>query len=68
MRILMYHEVSKGDPADILAVRHDRFSEQMTWLKINGYQVCTLSDRFSDKQSGPKATSRKSIALTFDDG
>ena len=68
MRILMYHEVSKGDPADILAVRHDRFSEQMTWLRINGYQVCTLSDLFSDKQSGPKATSRKSIALTFDDG
>lgn len=64
----MYHEVSKEDPSDILAVRRDSFSEQMTWLKINGYQVSTLSDLFSDKQSGPKATGRKSIALTFDDG
>ena len=68
MRILMYHEVSKEDPADILAVRHDRFSEQMTWLKINGYQVTALSDLISDKPSGQKATCRKSIALTFDDG
>jgi len=68
MRILMYHEVSEEDPADIIAVRRDSFYEQMTWLKINGYQVTTLSDLFSDKQSGPKATGRKSIALTFDDG
>lgn len=68
MRILMYHEVSKEDPADILTVRHDRFSEQMTWLKINGYQFTTISDLISDKPSGQKATVRKSIALTFDDG
>ena len=68
MRILMYHEVSKEDPADILAVRHDRFSEQMTWLKVNRYRVTALSDLISDKPSGQKATDRKSIALTFDDG
>jgi peptidoglycan/xylan/chitin deacetylase (PgdA/CDA1 family) len=69
MRILMYHEVSQEDPADILAVRRDSFYEQIAWLKINGYQVTALSDLLSDKQSGLiKATGRKSIALTFDDG
>lgn len=64
----MYYEVFHGDPIDIQAVRKDRFYEQITWLKINGYQVAALSDQFSDKQLWLKVTARKSIALTFNDG
>jgi len=63
MRILMYHEVSKEDPADIMAVRRDSFYEQMTWLKINGYQVTALSDLFSDKQSGRRKGSLANASL-----
>ncbi|MFC2042995.1 polysaccharide deacetylase family protein [Chloroflexota bacterium] len=64
----MYHGVSHEDPLDIRAVRRDRFYKQMTWLKIYGYQVTTLSDMFSGEQTGPIVNARKPIALTFDDG
>lgn len=68
MRILMYHEVTRGQPQEIHAVSQDQFSAQMRWLHESGFATVGLDD-WPDGPSGagPRVTAR-SVAITFDDG
>ncbi len=60
--VLMYHQITETPrfPDDVSTVN---FTQQMEWLKRNGYKTISTEDLFSDNQlpSG-------SILITFDDG
>lgn len=65
--ILMYHHIrdfnDPNNPVDTnLSTPVQRFSDQMQWLKENGYTTITLSELFSG------SLPEKPIVLTFDDG
>ena len=64
--ILVYHNLgaqSKGR----LVLGADAFTEQMSYLKREGYRVVTLAE-FVEWVSLKRQLPRKSVVLTFDDG
>lgn len=70
--ILMYHYVSVP-PSDAdryrldLSVTPDQFSEQLVFLRENGYTTITLDDLFLALNEGRPLPPRP-VVLTFDDG
>jgi peptidoglycan/xylan/chitin deacetylase (PgdA/CDA1 family) len=60
LRILLYHRVS-GD-GDVLAVKPNRFREQMSWLADAGYRALDLEGAYNSLLQSP------GVAITFDDG
>ena len=70
--ILMYHYVGENpNPSDLgrnyLSITPDKFEEQLTYLKNNGFTSITLDDLygiFNNQTTSPA----KPIVLTFDDG
>ena len=64
-RVLLYHAVDAPEPADVLALRvsRDRFVEQMTCLRDEGYSVVPLAGIL-----GAAPGNGMRVAITFDDG
>ncbi len=65
--VLMYHGIqdSEDDPGHydpVYNVTHQQFSDQLDWLKDNGYKACTLDDAFA------LSATEKVVVITFDDG
>lgn len=67
MKILAYHQIVQGQPANIHAVTATVFAAQMAWLKQGGYHIVTIEEYADRLRAGQKPEPR-SIALTFDDG
>lgn len=66
--VLYYHSVNAENPKnDELVVTKDKFREQMTYLKDNGYTVITTETLYNYLSKGDKVP-EKSIVITFDDG
>jgi peptidoglycan/xylan/chitin deacetylase (PgdA/CDA1 family) len=68
LRILFYHRIA--DEQDPLAVRVDRFREQMEWLAGQGYRavdVVSACGALPEPGGGARARERL-IGLSFDDG
>lgn len=63
--ILSYHKFSKNK-ADLLTVTESAFSEQMKFLKENGYRVITLDELF-DFIDFKRPLPQKSVVITIDD-
>lgn len=63
-RVLLYHAIGDRDPVDRMALRvqRDRFIEQMTTLRDDGYTVVPLASIFQ------RDDNRHRVAITFDDG
>ena len=62
----MYHAVDDPDPADLMSLRvpRQRFLEQMTLLRDEGYVVVPLGAIVDGRQRDD----RTRVAITFDDG
>ena len=73
--VLTYHDVSSGDPADIIKSPIDRLytisaanlDGQADFITANGYKALALEEFLSWKWSG-KLPAEKAVLLTFDDG
>ena len=70
--VLMYHHVGdlpeNADPVrKDLTVSTDNFTQQVEWLKSQGYQTVSL-DRLYDWLKNGITLPKKSVLLTFDDG
>ena len=59
--VLCYHALSERWPAN-LAVRPERFAEQVAWLHRHGYRGVTFSEAVQGGERGRR------VAVTFDDG
>ncbi len=76
--ILMYHSISDDPEPGVhpyyrVCTSPRRFTDQMQWLKDNGYQGVTLAAGLAWLNSQPLpphllTSSTKPVALTFDDG
>ncbi|TSC93561.1 MAG: polysaccharide deacetylase [Candidatus Berkelbacteria bacterium Licking1014_85] len=70
--ILMYHYIrdnidcEKDSLGCSLSVAPEKFSEQIAWLKANGYQTANFSQIHDTKYM--IQNTKKSVILTFDDG
>ncbi|KAB0614208.1 polysaccharide deacetylase family protein [Campylobacter hyointestinalis] len=64
-RILMYHSISKhcGDKFDKWRVEPKDFERQIKWMKNHGFTSYKISELVNSK-----TISKKSVAITFDDG
>jgi len=66
--ILMYHEIgTPSGPWKELYVEPETFTQQLDWLKANGYSTVGLADVY-DHWYNKKPLPEKPIVLTFDDG
>ena len=65
--ILLYHHVSPGDPPNIYSVSADTFSEQMDYLKSEGYTAIPISLLVKAIREGSDLPERP-VVITFDDG
>jgi len=66
--ILMYHHLSLDNNEDsVTVVSQDKFMEQMTVLKENGYTTVLFSDLIDFIENG-KPLPAKPLLITFDDG
>lgn len=64
--ILMYHSIGKKN-FNPMIIPTDKFSEQMKFLKQNGYTTLTL-DQVYDFFNNNIPVPSKSVVITFDDG
>lgn len=66
VRVLMYHSIDEPDPSDSIGLRvsPQRFVEQMTVLRDEGYHVVPLRGIFDV----PGQNGRTRVVITFDDG
>lgn len=65
---LAYHDIEDQNPSPAhLSVRTDRLVEQLTWLRLNGYQPVSV-DQVLAARGGGKALPPRSVLLSFDDG
>ena len=64
--ILMYHSIGKKN-FNPMVIPTDKFSEQMKFLKENGYKTLTLDEVYNFFENNIPVPS-KSVAITFDDG
>src|SRR3989344_380542 len=62
--LLMYHDISEADYP--WSVSPNNFSQQMQWLKDNGYRTISLDELNLGLESGTE-TSEKLVVITFDD-
>ena len=66
LRILMYHRVAETMETDILAVTPFAFSQQMRWLREEGWSILPLPEALRRLEAGTLPP--KAAAITFDDG
>jgi peptidoglycan/xylan/chitin deacetylase (PgdA/CDA1 family) len=64
--ILVYHNIAK-DPRGRLVLGVDAFTEQMKYLKANGFRVVSVAE-FVEWIQLRRQLPRKTVVLTFDDG
>ncbi len=71
--IIIYHSVRPTRPEETEAQKRynispDRFEEQLTYLKNNGYTTISLDQMVADLERGTTSPITKPVILTFDDG
>lgn len=64
MHILMYHEITEGEPQEMHGVSRHSFAAQMAHLRDEGYQVVGLDEALAPRRWGPD----RRVVITFDDG
>jgi peptidoglycan/xylan/chitin deacetylase (PgdA/CDA1 family) len=64
--VLVYHNIGK-DPRGRLVLGVDAFTEQMKYLKANGFRVVSVAE-FVEWLQLRRQLPRKTVVLTFDDG
>jgi peptidoglycan/xylan/chitin deacetylase (PgdA/CDA1 family) len=64
--ILMYHYTTEKSE-NYMSVPKEKFSEQMKYLKQNGYNVISLDELYSHYTEGSTIPD-KAVVITFDDG
>ncbi len=65
---LAYHDVEDQSPDQaFLSVRTDHLVEQLTWLRLNGYQAVSV-DQVLAARNGGKPLPPRAVLLSFDDG
>ena len=65
--ILMYHSLDEKRIGEYAAVSPKRFTQQMEFIKNNGYRVISLRNYCQSLKTGVSVP-RKSLVITFDDG
>lgn len=65
--VLCYHRFGV-EVADSMTIKNSAFSEQMEWLKTNGYTVIPLDSAMQYMQGNIKSIPVKSVVITVDDG
>jgi peptidoglycan/xylan/chitin deacetylase (PgdA/CDA1 family) len=65
--ILCYHRFG-AEVADSMTMKTSVFTEQMEWLKTNGYTVIPLDTAMQYIQGKIKSIPAKSVVITVDDG
>lgn len=68
--ILLYHSISEevAPPFQKWAVHPERFSEQLSFLRTQGYTPITVSQLVEATTGGPKGLPERPVVMTFDDG
>jgi peptidoglycan/xylan/chitin deacetylase (PgdA/CDA1 family) len=64
--VLVYHNIGK-DPRGRLVLGVDAFTEQMRYLKANGFRVVSVAE-FVEWLQLRRQLPKKTVVLTFDDG
>lgn len=64
--VLNYHSITV-DPGNPATITPEKFLQQMTYLKENGYTALRL-EQFTDLLEGKQPLGGKPVLLTFDDG
>lgn len=65
--VLCYHRFGL-EVADSMTIKTSAFTEQMEWLKTNGYTVIPLDSAMQYMQGKIKSIPAKSVVITVDDG
>jgi len=65
--ILMYHKIAEETAADEYTITQKQFSDDLLWLKENGFTTVTTHQLIAYAESG-EALPEKPVLLTFDDG
>ncbi|MBB6621996.1 polysaccharide deacetylase family protein [Clostridium gasigenes] len=64
--ILMYHSISDSDSKNNLLIPVAQFTEEMSWLKKEGFTPMLMGEVISALKSGK--VPKRPVAITFDDG
>ncbi len=65
--IVMYHHIDELDHHAVATIPADRFEKHLQYLKDHRFDVLSMDELVQAKRSGQRI-SRKTVALTFDDG
>lgn len=65
--VLCYHRFG-AEVVDSMTIKTSAFTEQMEWLKANGYTVIPLDTAVGYLQGRVKSIPAKSVVITVDDG
>jgi len=65
--LLMYHSVD-DDSLDPYSVSLSAFSDQVSWLSDNGYEIVSLAFLVQSLRARELSALHKKVVLTFDDG
>jgi len=65
--VLCYHRFG-AEAVDSMTIKSTAFTEQMEWLKTNGYTVISLDTAAGYLQGKIKSIPAKSVVITVDDG
>ncbi len=65
--ILMYHDLTEGEPADIYVRRISNFNNDLNYIKSKNYRVISFDDLIKIK-NGELKLSSDAIIISFDDG
>lgn len=65
--VLCYHRFG-AEVVDSMTIKSSAFTEQMEWLKANGYTVIPLDTAVQYLQGKIKSVPAKSVVITVDDG
>jgi peptidoglycan/xylan/chitin deacetylase (PgdA/CDA1 family) len=64
MHILMYHEITEGEPQEMHGVSRRNFAAQMAHLRDKSFKVVGLDEALAPRARWPD----RRVAITFDDG
>ncbi|MGE0267753.1 MAG: polysaccharide deacetylase family protein [Candidatus Omnitrophota bacterium] len=65
--IVMYHHIDLLDKFEVATIPPERFEKHLQYLAKNRFDVLTMDELIAAKKSS-QPLSRKTVALTFDDG